>query len=710
MVVRQEIRYATPEFQQRFAACVAKMQESTTAGRNNSEWFRLAGYHGWPSQYCAHGIGTFPTWHRAYLLDFEHALQNADRALGNDGDIGLPYWDWSDVEGPDGKEPFPKILSDPRLAQLPTNFFQPGEKPHPALQKPFKRNKNIPQLLKNANVAETARLALSGHQPWLKFASTQGGSDSCEDPHNSVHVCVGSPMSSVAAAAFDPTFWLHHCNVDRLIQKYLTLNPKAMADARELARSEHQQDPRSPDLFETAFPPFTHPLTHKAFQPAQAFTLEGLGYVYDKLLPTPDDSQELNEMPTFAVFANVSIQDLNLETYQLHVFLLDEEKEGGEQKAEGDAVATAALALPSLETDPEEFHNLANYAGMGSIFGGKEGCSTCANRMPFAVRVNITAALNRLNKSRYDVQLGVIAVDHEGQCVPLSATPLPKPEIQGPLFEDSKTDFQVGCKKTARAMGDVRALQKYLSFYGFYSGPINGTFDAATEQGVKKFQKSAGMPPNGIVCKTTKKWMTAPRFDTASSAKPGQGDKGNVAPRSRGAALTYWVGVSPANLDRERLLAEIQQACDIWGKATGCSWTRIESWDDCDVEILWHDQHYHSTLKKKQLEDVKVDPRQEIEAKSKFDGPGGQLAHSGFDFLHLDIAEHWLTLDQPKTFNGQFRIFHVVLHELGHVLGLEHSRRPQDLMSPFYDEGHQDLTASDTKAVQVLYPVSAASE
>lgn len=36
---------------------------------------------------------TFPGWHRAYLKAFEEALQEADRALGNDGLIALPYWD-----------------------------------------------------------------------------------------------------------------------------------------------------------------------------------------------------------------------------------------------------------------------------------------------------------------------------------------------------------------------------------------------------------------------------------------------------------------------------------------------------------------------------------------------------------------------------------------------------------------------------------------
>eukprot|EP00965_Chrysotila_dentata_P160301 5293305-Pleurochrysis_carterae.AAC.1 len=40
--------------------------------------------------------------------------------------------------------------------------------------------------------------------------------------HNSIHVAVGYPMTSVKWAAFHPIFFLHHCNVDRLYEAYLT--------------------------------------------------------------------------------------------------------------------------------------------------------------------------------------------------------------------------------------------------------------------------------------------------------------------------------------------------------------------------------------------------------------------------------------------------------------------------------------------------------
>ena len=68
------------------------MMVSKNGVAGSSEFFRLASYHGQPAPiYCQHGRETFPGWHRIYLMEFERALQAADRELGGDGFIGLPY-------------------------------------------------------------------------------------------------------------------------------------------------------------------------------------------------------------------------------------------------------------------------------------------------------------------------------------------------------------------------------------------------------------------------------------------------------------------------------------------------------------------------------------------------------------------------------------------------------------------------------------------
>lgn len=54
-------------------------------------------------------------WHRAFLIRFEEALKEADKALGNDGTLGLPYWDWTTGMFPE------KILDMHK--DFPENFF-----------------------------------------------------------------------------------------------------------------------------------------------------------------------------------------------------------------------------------------------------------------------------------------------------------------------------------------------------------------------------------------------------------------------------------------------------------------------------------------------------------------------------------------------------------------------------------------------------------
>eukprot|EP01047_Picozoa_sp_COSAG01_P110262 COSAG01_NODE_39094_length_481_cov_0.814136_1_plen_116_part_01 len=110
--------------QERFAAAVNQMRENTE-GPGTSPFFKLAVMHGgmpplsqreFP-EYCAHRRECFPHWHRPYLVEFEHALQRADIKLGGDGNIALPYWDWSETEV--NGEVFPRIVREKCMAEFP---------------------------------------------------------------------------------------------------------------------------------------------------------------------------------------------------------------------------------------------------------------------------------------------------------------------------------------------------------------------------------------------------------------------------------------------------------------------------------------------------------------------------------------------------------------------------------------------------------------
>uniref|UniRef100_A0A672RHK6 Matrix metallopeptidase 20a (enamelysin) n=1 Tax=Sinocyclocheilus grahami TaxID=75366 RepID=A0A672RHK6_SINGR len=88
-----------------------------------------------------------------------------------------------------------------------------------------------------------------------------------------------------------------------------------------------------------------------------------------------------------------------------------------------------------------------------------------------------------------------------------------------------------------------------------------------------------------------------------------------------------------------------------------------------------------------------------------FDGPGGVLAHAfepgegiGGD-VHFDDDETW-------TVGRGYNLFTVAAHELGHSLGLSHSRDPTALMHPkykFLNAAAYKLPRDDILGIQAMY-------
>lgn len=217
------------------------------AGDPNS-FARLAGFHGGPpTAYCRHGAPGFLTWHRAYMLAFENAL----RALGCH--VALPFWDWS--SGPS--------TGVPEACRLPTYVNRSGA----SVANPLYRGPRPGggQTSRRADIDTTAfgDLATSA-QAALSASSFASFQNLLNGVHGSVHVRTGGDMQSVPSAAFDPIFYLHHANIDRLWAQWQSTHPGALPAAE--ATSELM--------------PFNRPFAAQWQTGADVESTDALGYRY----------------------------------------------------------------------------------------------------------------------------------------------------------------------------------------------------------------------------------------------------------------------------------------------------------------------------------------------------------------------------------------------------------------------------------------------
>src|SRR5262249_5744061 len=148
-------------------------------------------------------------WPRASLFYFERTLQDA---VG-DPTLALPYWDWSDPAQRDIPDVF---WADPLLD--PARGVKPRDRLLEEFVGPGARDWAL-------GAADFLPSFGGGPAAKLREISPLGAGLLEGGPHNSVHPWAGGDMGSPATAAWDPIFWLHHANIDRLWVQWLATDP-----------------------------------------------------------------------------------------------------------------------------------------------------------------------------------------------------------------------------------------------------------------------------------------------------------------------------------------------------------------------------------------------------------------------------------------------------------------------------------------------------
>jgi Common central domain of tyrosinase/Polyphenol oxidase middle domain len=170
---------------------------------------------------CQHGTFFFLSWHRMYLYHFERIL----RAASGDPEFALPYWNYSVPT----QRALPAIFREPADASNPL-FITQRRTSDPDVN----AGEEVPAAVTDAsnafsftNFASPTGSGLSFGGQIVRaprhFSSPHGRLEM--QPHDIIHVVMGGSgwMSDPNFAARDPIFWLHHCNIDRLWNRWLSL-------------------------------------------------------------------------------------------------------------------------------------------------------------------------------------------------------------------------------------------------------------------------------------------------------------------------------------------------------------------------------------------------------------------------------------------------------------------------------------------------------
>jgi tyrosinase len=110
--------------------------------------------------------------------------------------------------------------------------------------------------------------------------------NSLENMHNIVHSLVGNGghMSYIPYAAFDPIFWLHHANVDRLLAIWQAIYPHSFTSSEVDQYGTYTNKPGVAENINTPLTPFHSDTKGTFYTSVTARSTRSFGYTYPEVV------------------------------------------------------------------------------------------------------------------------------------------------------------------------------------------------------------------------------------------------------------------------------------------------------------------------------------------------------------------------------------------------------------------------------------------
>lgn len=282
-----------------------------------------------------------------------------------------------------------------------------------------------------------------------------------------------------------------------------------------------------------------------------------------------------------------------------------------------------------------------------------------------------------------------------------------------------------GSKKGDKIDG-LHQLKQYLTKFGYLNHQINSQvqtyevdkndndFDDVLESAIKTYQLNYHLKATGTLDTQTISKMIMPRCGVSDiinghsrmRAHSKITERKNQSPRLAHKSIhqvshyALYPGLPKWPADKTNLTYKFEtatpenatrtigRAFDLWAATTPFTFTNIEhnSSTVADIRIGFYSRDHGDGY--------------------PFDGPYGVLAHASpptSGSFHLDADEHWCI---GPLVAGCMDLGSVALHEIGHLLGLEHSSVKDAIMYPSISDGMaKDLHGDDIQGINALYSV-----
>ncbi|OAT05486.1 polyphenol oxidase, variant [Blastomyces gilchristii SLH14081] len=328
------LQWSGPEWDLYIQALKAYQEEDRS---HLLSYHQVAGIHGYPYKswdgveglggagYCSHGSTLFPVWHRPYLAMYEERISRYAHAIANTyppiirgiyqkaaSDLRIPYWDWaSDPElprsvitpelnintpeglrtvrnplydyaiNPSAQEGFP-IDSLSRYHRTVRNPDEQGVSQVEAIQRTLNAN--------GALIRINTYQLLAGETNYTVFSTDalpdrHGSFNNLENIHGLIHNSVGGNgghMTYTPWSAYDPIFWLHHTNVDRVVALWQAVHPESYVQPLPNRGGDFMKRPGTWEDAKTPFAPFRDP-NNRFYNAETSRSMRPFGYTYPEI-------------------------------------------------------------------------------------------------------------------------------------------------------------------------------------------------------------------------------------------------------------------------------------------------------------------------------------------------------------------------------------------------------------------------------------------